>query len=68
MEEMDDKRIVHIIRLYKDDKRMAFARDYTPAEFDIAWDVIKAMEKMGVIDRFIIREVDDEDTNLFLKQ
>lgn len=65
---MEDKRIVHIIRLYKDDKRMAFARDYTPAEFDVAWDVIKAMEKMGVIDRFIIREVDDEDQDLFLKQ
>lgn len=65
---MEGKRIVHIIRLYKDNKRMAFARDYTEDEFNIAWDVIKAMEKMGVIDRFIIREVDDEDQDLFLKQ
>lgn len=65
---MEEKRIVYIIRLYKGDRRMAFARDYNTAEFDIAWDVIKAMEKMGVIDRFIIREVDDEDQDLFLKQ
>lgn len=64
----ENKRIVYIIRLYKDDKRLIFSRAYIDEEYYIALDIIKAMIKMGVIDRFIIREVDDEDQDLFLKQ
>lgn len=65
---MDDKRIVYIIMIYKDYKRLSFARDYNEAEFDVAWDVLNSVKKLGLADGFIVKEVDDENTDTFLRQ
>ena len=65
---MDEKRIVYIIMIYKDDRRLSFARDYTEAEFSVAWDVLNSVKKLGLADGFIVKEVDDENTDTFLRQ